>query len=82
MGELNSFFQLTVYSTYLLKRRIRNYMSKPWFLKMTLEADQTPLAKQIAEILKPASVTIVSDKPNGVNGVASVQTSLSNMSSV
>ncbi|THH05272.1 hypothetical protein EW145_g4927 [Phellinidium pouzarii] len=32
---------------------IRNYMSKPWFLQMTMEAEPSPLAKQIACILKP-----------------------------
>lgn len=32
---------------------IRNYMSKPWFLKMALEAEPTPLAGRIAAILKP-----------------------------
>ena len=31
---------------------IRNYMSKSWFLKMALEAEPTPLAKQIASALK------------------------------
>lgn len=31
---------------------IRNYMSKPWFLKMALEAEPTPLAHRIAEVLK------------------------------
>lgn len=31
---------------------IRNYMSKPWFLKMALEAEPSPLAKQITAILK------------------------------
>jgi cystathionine beta-synthase len=32
--------------------RIRNYIGKDWFLKMTLEAPQTSLAKQITSILK------------------------------
>lgn len=27
-------------------------MSKPWFLDMTVEAEPTPLAKQISSILK------------------------------
>ena len=30
-------------------------MSKPWFLKMALEAEPTPLAKQIASALKQAA---------------------------
>ena len=33
--------------------RIRNYMSKPWFLKMTLEARDSPLAAVISRVLKP-----------------------------
>jgi len=36
----------------LLPDGIRNYMSKPWFLKMALEAEPSPLAKRIADILK------------------------------
>lgn len=36
-------------------------MSKEWFLKMTMEAEPSSLAKQIADILKPANVTIVND---------------------
>ena len=31
---------------------IRNYMSKPWFLKMAIEAEPSALAKQISTILK------------------------------
>ncbi|KAJ7066635.1 tryptophan synthase beta subunit-like PLP-dependent enzyme [Mycena amicta] len=31
---------------------IRNYMSKPWFLKMALEAEPSDLAKSIAEAMK------------------------------
>jgi cystathionine beta-synthase len=34
---------------------IRNYMSKPWFLEMTMQAEATPLAAQIADILRPTS---------------------------
>ncbi|PCH44170.1 pyridoxal phosphate-dependent enzyme beta subunit [Wolfiporia cocos MD-104 SS10] len=37
----------------LLPDGIRNYMSKPWFLEMALEAEPSPLAGQIARILKP-----------------------------
>ncbi|KZT65034.1 PALP-domain-containing protein [Daedalea quercina L-15889] len=55
----------------LLPDGIRNYMSKPWFLKLALEAEPTPLAHTIASILKPgqpregADVQIAS-----VNGIA------------
>ena len=31
---------------------IRNYMSKSWFLDVTMEAEPTPLAKQISSILR------------------------------
>ena len=43
------------------ERRIRNYMSKPWFLQMTLEAEKTSLAKQIENILKPAAGALAND---------------------
>ncbi|KIP10053.1 hypothetical protein PHLGIDRAFT_101938 [Phlebiopsis gigantea 11061_1 CR5-6] len=36
----------------LLPDGIRNYMSKPWFLKMALEAEPSSLAKQISAILQ------------------------------
>ena len=29
-------------------------MSKPWFLKMALEAEPTPLARRIADVLQTA----------------------------
>ena len=32
-------------------------MSKPWFLKMALEAEPTPLARRIAEVLKAGGET-------------------------
>ncbi|KAF8892282.1 cystathionine beta-synthase [Infundibulicybe gibba] len=35
----------------LLPDGIRNYMSKPWFLKMAMEAEPSPLAGTIARIL-------------------------------
>ncbi|KAI0676026.1 pyridoxal phosphate-dependent enzyme beta subunit [Trametes maxima] len=35
----------------LLPDGIRNYMSKPWFLKMALEAEPSPLAHRIAKVL-------------------------------
>lgn len=39
----------------MLLNSIRNYMSKPWFLKMALEAEPTPLAHRIAEVLKTSN---------------------------
>jgi cystathionine beta-synthase len=39
----------------MLPDGIRNYMSKPWFLSMTMESDATPLAAQINRILEPTS---------------------------
>ena len=33
-------------------RSIRNYMSKPWFLKLALEDEPSPLSRQIADVLK------------------------------
>lgn len=44
----------------LFFHRIRNYMSKPWFLKMALEAEPSPLARRIADVLKPSSSKVVS----------------------
>jgi len=43
----------------LLPDGIRNYMSKPWFLQMTMEAEPSPLAAQISHVLKPAPVKLV-----------------------
>ena len=42
-------------------------MSKPWFLKMALEAEPTPLARRIADVLK----TSKGDVQTNVNGLAS-----------
>ncbi|PPQ91868.1 hypothetical protein CVT25_000743 [Psilocybe cyanescens] len=36
----------------LLPDGIRNYMSKPWFLKIAMESEPSPLANTIAKILK------------------------------
>jgi len=36
---------------------IRNYMSKPWFLKIAMEAEPSPLAGAIAQILQKAPET-------------------------
>lgn len=47
-------------------------MSKPWFLKMALEAEPSPLAKQISNILQQSqSSSIVSTDPERVaTGIA------------
>ncbi|KLO08054.1 cystathionine beta-synthase [Schizopora paradoxa] len=45
----------------LLPDGIRNYMSKPWFLKMTMEAEQSTLAKQIKSILGPSKSHLVEE---------------------
>lgn len=44
--------------------RIRNYMSKPWFLKIAMEAEPSALSKKIGEVLGNSAKTT-----NGVNGV-------------
>lgn len=36
-------------------------MSKPWFLKMALESEPTPLAKTISDILKTSPSEIQTD---------------------
>ncbi|KAF9466073.1 cystathionine beta-synthase [Collybia nuda] len=41
----------------LLPDGIRNYMSKPWFLKMAMEAEPSPLASIIANVLHETSST-------------------------
>ncbi|KAI0682123.1 cystathionine beta-synthase [Cerioporus squamosus] len=51
----------------LLPDGIRNYMSKPWFLKMALEAEPSPLARRIADVLK----TSKSDVQTNVGSLAS-----------
>lgn len=47
-------------------------MSKPWFLKMALEAEPSLLAGRIADILKPTPSKVVSDaSPDALaNGIA------------
>ncbi|KAI5121890.1 hypothetical protein M0805_001095 [Coniferiporia weirii] len=49
----------------ILPDGVRNYMSKPWFLQMTMEAKPSPLAEQIARILKP----VTSDKGSWTNSL-------------
>jgi len=60
----------------LLPDGIRNYMSKPWFLEMSMAAEPSPLAGIIAQILdpSPAAATNSLDKTvteitNGVKGI-------------
>lgn len=43
----------------LLPDGIRNYISKPWFLKMAMGAEPSPLAHRITAILKPEAGTSV-----------------------
>lgn len=56
----------------LLPDGIRNYMSKPWFLEMTMDSEPTPLADVISKVLgSPPSmkpVESVESPPNGVAG--------------
>jgi cystathionine beta-synthase len=49
---------------------IRNYMSKPWFLKMALEAEPSPLAKQISGILKDSRSEVETMSESLANGIA------------
>ncbi|THH13629.1 hypothetical protein EUX98_g9698 [Antrodiella citrinella] len=56
----------------LLPDGIRNYMSKPWFLKMALEAEPSPLAKQISSILQPSSSTVSTDVDRLASGIATL----------
>jgi hypothetical protein len=39
--------------------RIRNYMSKPWFLKMALEAEASPLSAVISRVLTPTFTSAI-----------------------
>lgn len=45
-------------------------MSKPWFLKMALEADPSPLAGTIAEILKGSPSQVETKSEILANGIA------------
>ncbi|TBU30616.1 cystathionine beta-synthase [Dichomitus squalens] len=55
----------------LLPDGIRNYMSKPWFLKMALEAEPSPLARRIAEVLKTSESNVETNVDGLANGIAS-----------
>lgn len=46
-------------------------MSKPWFLKMALEAEPSPLAHQIADVLKTSKSNVQTNVDGLVNGIAS-----------
>ncbi|KAL4242589.1 Cysteine Synthase/Cystathionine Beta-Synthase [Abortiporus biennis] len=54
----------------LLADGIRNYMSKPWFLKMALEAEPSPLAKQISNILQKSPSNVITDSDRVAEGIA------------
>ena len=45
-------------------------MSKPWFLKMALEAEPSPLAKQISDVLKSSPSKVQTDPRPLANGIA------------
>ena len=45
-------------------------MSKPWFLKMALEAEPSPLAKQISNILQKSPSNVVTDSGRIAEGIA------------
>ncbi|KAL7280615.1 hypothetical protein ACG7TL_005552 [Trametes sanguinea] len=54
----------------LLPDGIRNYMSKPWFLKMALEAEPSPLARRIADVLKTSKSDVQTNVDGLANGIA------------
>ncbi|KAI0741959.1 cystathionine beta-synthase [Daedaleopsis nitida] len=54
----------------LLPDGIRNYMSKPWFLKMALEAEPSPLALRIADILKTSESNVQTNVDDIAKGIA------------
>jgi len=56
----------------LLPDGIRNYMSKPWFLQMALEAEPSELSRQISNILKPSSVQVEPSVDKLANGIATL----------
>ncbi|KAH8103997.1 cystathionine beta-synthase [Cristinia sonorae] len=58
----------------LLPDGIRNYMSKPWFLKMALEAEPSPLAQRISSILQQSPSVVATDVDRLANGIAALTT--------
>ncbi|KAF7967958.1 hypothetical protein HWV62_32467 [Athelia sp. TMB] len=55
----------------LLPDGIRNYMSKPWFLEMTMEAKPSALANTIAKVLDSSSATKSVEVSTGVKSIQS-----------
>ncbi|TFK86983.1 cystathionine beta-synthase [Polyporus arcularius HHB13444] len=55
----------------LLPDGIRNYMSKPWFLKMALEAEPSPLARRIADVLKTSKSDVQTNVGSLAGGIES-----------
>ena len=45
-------------------------MSKPWFLKMALEAEPSPLAQRISSILSQSPSTVSTDPAKLAEGIA------------
>ncbi|KAI8985773.1 cystathionine beta-synthase [Trametes punicea] len=54
----------------LLPDGIRNYMSKPWFLKMALEAEPSPLAQRIADVLQSSRSNVQTNVEGLASGIA------------
>lgn len=48
----------------LLPDGIRNYMSKPWFLNIAMQAEPSPLASVVAQILQKGPETTLADIEN------------------
>ena len=46
-------------------------MSKPWFLKMALEAEPSPLARRIADVLKTSKSNVETNVNGLADGIAS-----------
>lgn len=53
---------------------IRNYMSKPWFLKMALEGEPSPLARRIADVLKTSARDVQTNVDGLAEGIAALTT--------
>lgn len=45
-------------------------MSKPWFLKMALEAEPSPLARRIADVLKASEREVQTNVDGFAGGIA------------
>jgi cystathionine beta-synthase len=55
----------------IMTHRIRNYMSKPWFLNIAMNSKPSPLSDVIAGILQAAPSTLPDSTP--VNGAGAVK---------